>query len=300
MADEMILRQQFLIFCLILAEGFQAQPEQKKFAHYTTVEGLSHNSITGIAQDSTGYLWMSTPSGLNRFNGAQFVQFHSTNDSLSLASEEIAEMSWLDNYRLGAYTSAGLHIVDTRTGETRNLFVPYHRRNYLYKFNTIHGAKADKKGNIFILTRSGFYHFKDYQLVWRFDYYNESDLANTHFHFAGTLFWFDSTRLLIASINGFYLYDTRKRVLKKMEVADCPLMAEYLNARDTYRYLEIKAGSLIILKPDSDSLVYLNTIKNQKVISRLPFKPGFFDFHYRTRLVAVSDTLYYITGHNSG
>ena len=51
---------------------------------FTRQQGLSGNLITGMVQDSTGFIWTSTTSGLNRFNGSSFVQFHSENDSFSL------------------------------------------------------------------------------------------------------------------------------------------------------------------------------------------------------------------------
>jgi signal transduction histidine kinase/ligand-binding sensor domain-containing protein len=38
-------------------------------------EGLPRNSITALAQDARGYLWMGTPQGLIRFDGARFTAF---------------------------------------------------------------------------------------------------------------------------------------------------------------------------------------------------------------------------------
>ncbi|HWK05142.1 MAG TPA: hypothetical protein VNS58_15985 [Puia sp.] len=47
------------------------------------------------AQDSIGYIWIVTRSGLNRFNGNNFVQFHSGNDSLTLPEENLSGLVWL-------------------------------------------------------------------------------------------------------------------------------------------------------------------------------------------------------------
>ncbi len=41
--------------------------------HFTTKHGLSHNRIDQILEDSTGNLFFSTPSGVSRFDGKQFV-----------------------------------------------------------------------------------------------------------------------------------------------------------------------------------------------------------------------------------
>src|SRR4051794_14795596 len=143
---------------------------EDNFTLFTKEQGLSNDFITGIAQDSTGYIWISTSSGLNRFNGSSFVQFHSGDDSLSLPSEYVKGLVWLDDRRLCAYGD-GLHIIDTRSGETKNLFIPYSNKQYQYKFNWVMSICSDTAGDIFILARSGFYHFnKDLHLVFRFDY----------------------------------------------------------------------------------------------------------------------------------
>jgi len=110
-----------LLACRLAGQTFS----ENNFVRYTTAEGMSHNTVTAIKQDSIGYIWAATASGLNRFNGTRFVQFHSSSDSLSVAAEDMNGMTWLDAHRLAVFTS-GLHIVDTRTGATRNIFIPYH------------------------------------------------------------------------------------------------------------------------------------------------------------------------------
>src|SRR6185369_7739526 len=206
--------------------------DEHEFARYTKQEGLSHDIVSGITQDATGYIWLTTPLGLNRFNGSSFVQFHTTKDSLSLPSEDLKGMVWLDDHRLAIYTT-GLHILDTRTGLTRNLFIPYHDKRYQSKFNVIMSLRGDSSGNIFLLTRSGFYHYdKNYNLVYRCDYYKEEEVATSHFYFGnvygGDLYQFDQKRLFVVATNGINLYDIDKRELRKMTADDSPLMAEFL------------------------------------------------------------------------
>lgn len=43
--------------------------------NYTTANGLSHNTITCVYQDSKGYVWIGTSNGLNRFDGSAFKNF---------------------------------------------------------------------------------------------------------------------------------------------------------------------------------------------------------------------------------
>jgi ligand-binding sensor domain-containing protein len=51
---------------------------------YSVREGLVNSSVYSIAQDSSGYIWFGTESGLSRFNGREFKNF--TLDSLKFSS----------------------------------------------------------------------------------------------------------------------------------------------------------------------------------------------------------------------
>ena len=64
-------------FCLFpcLLSG-QAEGKQMAFSHLTIEQGLSQNTILSIAQDSIGYLWFATQSGLNKYNGKSFKHYN--------------------------------------------------------------------------------------------------------------------------------------------------------------------------------------------------------------------------------
>ncbi|MDP4263319.1 MAG: histidine kinase [Bacteroidota bacterium] len=275
--------------------------DENNFTLYTKEQGLSHNIITGIAQDSTGYIWAATSSGLNRFNGCAFVQFHSGSDSASLPQESLTGLVWLDNYRLAAYTG-GLHILDTRTGETRNLFIPYSNKQYQYKFNWIISVTSNSAGDIFLLTRSGFYRYDNqYRLVFRFDYYPEEEVSTAVFVFGRDLLWLDNQRLAITAIDGIYYYDIPKNQFKKMDSSDCPLMKEFLGYPKTdYEFFQALPGRIIAIKGNEDSLIYINIAGNKRTVTPLPFHSGKNEFDYRSEVVPANDTLFYITGNISG
>ena len=46
---------------------------------WTVKDGLPVNSINGIVQDRTGYIWAATFDGLVRFDGLRFTVFNSAN-----------------------------------------------------------------------------------------------------------------------------------------------------------------------------------------------------------------------------
>jgi ligand-binding sensor domain-containing protein len=53
---------------------------------FTTENGLPHNHVRSIAQDSTGFLWIATWDGLSRYDGYELKNYyHNPTDSTSLA-----------------------------------------------------------------------------------------------------------------------------------------------------------------------------------------------------------------------
>lgn len=292
---------QLIVFLLLAIHLHAQQLNEKYFTQYTTDKGLTHNSITGIAQDATGYVWIATASGLNRFNGSRFVQYHATNNPSSPASEDLSSVVWLNQTELGI-CNTGLHVINTKTGAQRNVFVPYHRKQYQYKFNMMDRAMGDEQGNIYMLTRSGFYHFDNRDsLLLRYDYYSEADVPVAHFFFSKELFRIDQHRLLLITIDGLYEYNTQARKLKKMTAKDWPLLAEFLSYPAGFSwFLQPKPGTLIALKSLSDTLIYIDIAAKRKTITKLPIKSLKDEIHWRSRLFRVNDSTFYITGQNSG
>jgi len=62
------------ILCLFCCDVILAQ-SQVTFRQLSVKEGLSQNSAISITQDSTGYLWVATQDGLNKYDGRQFTFF---------------------------------------------------------------------------------------------------------------------------------------------------------------------------------------------------------------------------------
>lgn len=81
-----------LSICLFssLSTQLLAEDSEAKFEHITTRLGLSQNHINAIFQDKTGFLWVGTFNGLNRYDGYNFKVFNSiSNDDQSLSQNSV-------------------------------------------------------------------------------------------------------------------------------------------------------------------------------------------------------------------
>jgi ligand-binding sensor domain-containing protein len=60
-------------FLLLVSFGNRGQ--SCYFRHYQVDDGLAHNSVITIMQDSKGFMWLGTKGGLNHFDGYIFKSY---------------------------------------------------------------------------------------------------------------------------------------------------------------------------------------------------------------------------------
>lgn len=64
-----------VLISLLGSASAVAEPLEFIFEHYSSDDGLPHNSICDIHQDSDGYIWLCTWYGLSRYDGNGFVNY---------------------------------------------------------------------------------------------------------------------------------------------------------------------------------------------------------------------------------
>ncbi|MBN2425460.1 MAG: hypothetical protein JXB44_10585 [Calditrichaceae bacterium] len=145
-----------VLFTLLLTTGLLSQ--QLQFERITTKEGLSQNSVTSICQDSMGFIWFGTYSGLNRYDGYNYKIFKNEKDNPgSLANEFVRALSIDNSGRLWVGTmGGGLN----RYCSEKERFIRYvndPEDSSSLSHNSITALLTDKKGNLWIGTLgSGF------------------------------------------------------------------------------------------------------------------------------------------------
>ncbi len=95
-----------LLFFVTSTQCFAQTFDERKFIHYTTANGLSDNNITGITQDSYGYIWISTDNGLNRFDGKEMKRIYQVPGKEDLIKDKLGGIKSEDNDLL-LYSSKG-------------------------------------------------------------------------------------------------------------------------------------------------------------------------------------------------
>ncbi len=106
------------LYLLIVSSLLPISSQQFYFKKYQVEEGLSHNSVWCVLQDSYGFMWFGTSNGLNHFDGHNFkVYKNNIKDKYSLGNNSVQTLYEDDNRNIWAGTSKGIFILD-HTKET--------------------------------------------------------------------------------------------------------------------------------------------------------------------------------------
>jgi len=131
---------------------------QVYFERFSVDNGLSHNSIRSLAQDSTGYIWIGTEYGLNRYNGYEFKQYlHVPEDSTSISFPIITSLHVTANGTLWVGTVRGICVYNPK----RDCFerLPTLDGGKELPRLTIHMITSDKEGNVWAASGQGVIYF---------------------------------------------------------------------------------------------------------------------------------------------
>ncbi|MBX2921959.1 MAG: histidine kinase [Chitinophagaceae bacterium] len=93
--------------------------QQSFFTHVTEVSGLSDNRITCFFKDKTGWMWIGTENGLNRFDGINFKIYKPVPDKTKTLSHSfITAISQNNDGDIIVATKKGINRIDAITGHS--------------------------------------------------------------------------------------------------------------------------------------------------------------------------------------
>ena len=130
----------------------EANPQYIPIDRYTLTEGLSQIHVTEIYLHSTGYLWIGTQDGLNRYDGHKFKIYRNQPfDSVSLISNYILDIEEDLSGNLWIATNQGLSMFDP-VSETFKNFENDPEDEHSISANMIYDILIDVEGGIWAQT----------------------------------------------------------------------------------------------------------------------------------------------------
>ncbi|NOT07474.1 MAG: hypothetical protein HOP28_04625 [Gemmatimonadales bacterium] len=147
-------RASLLWFAALLSVPVSAAQTPVVFERFAIDRGLSQNSVRTVLTDSTGFVWIGSQDGLNRYDGNTFKVFRRQDaDSASLSSNYILSLREEPGGILWVGTGFGLNRFDTRTGRFTRYFFP--SRDSIPANNWIRTQLRDRSGRLWVGTQEG-------------------------------------------------------------------------------------------------------------------------------------------------
>ncbi len=84
-------------------------------------QGLSHRNVFKVQQDTSGFIWVATINGLNRFDGYEFLQYNSRNKDHRIPNDVISDMLIDDHNNIWLSNPDYITSLNPTTNETYSL-----------------------------------------------------------------------------------------------------------------------------------------------------------------------------------
>lgn len=154
-----ILLLNFLFFSLLYQEAvgveYPLSSEPYRFSQLGIKNGLSHNQVNSFIKDKTGYLWIGTASGLNRYDGYNIKVFtHNPVDNTTLNSNAIKKLFLDPSGNLWVKTVDGLNVYDSILEQFTQNLKPY-LEPYDLPDHHIEEIISDEDGDFWFLHTTG-------------------------------------------------------------------------------------------------------------------------------------------------
>jgi PAS domain S-box-containing protein len=149
-----ILVPVLLLIAALSPAALRGEPLDNRFVHLTIENGLSQGSALAILQDRSGFLWIGTEDGLNRYDGSAVKVYRSNGDASTLSDkwvnvllEDAAGVLWVG-------TLNGLNRYD----RDRDAFTRFQRDRTnprSLSHNAVTALREDGGGTLWIGTEGG-------------------------------------------------------------------------------------------------------------------------------------------------
>jgi len=140
----------FFVIVFFAIPFFAISQTKHKFRHITTQEGLSHNNVNFIFQDSRGLMWFATQDGLCSYNGYTVKQyFNDPTDSTSIGDNVIIGLAEDNEKYLWISTNNGLYRFNPKNEKFEHFFNNPNNKNSLQS-NTVSALYFDNENKLWI------------------------------------------------------------------------------------------------------------------------------------------------------
>src|SRR6185437_10110184 len=151
----------FFLFLLGCSPPARAQTNRYLFKHITIDNGIINNNVLALCQDSKGFMWIGTQTGLQRYDGKRFITYQAdVHNPYALHTDWITAIFEDTKKRLWIGTEQGApYLLNRSNGKFYNFSLSdsagQENANGIWQF------LEDNDGRIWVAAHNGFYKLDD-------------------------------------------------------------------------------------------------------------------------------------------
>lgn len=265
-------------FCLLIIVLYlsvhYAFGSSYEFKGITKADGLSDLLVNVIYQDSTGFIWLGTGKGLDRFDGIE-IKHYPFENTLQEQRIRINTICGTTNGQIWVGNALGLWKLDENTGRLARV-AP---ETINHPVNTL---LSDGNGHLYIGTERGFY-------VYDFTNIGQISINNNTFSLSNNIRGMtkdDSGLFWLATVNSVIMYDTvNQKVVEYVHPETSPVQVNFRNitylknklylgtynagivcfdihAHQFYKFVDVGSDIISSVSTDGEDIIYVSTDGN--------------------------------------
>ncbi|MDC0177485.1 response regulator [Polaribacter sp.] len=213
----MIIRKLLIVIILFfkIYSTYSQEKNLKQIDHITISNGLAHNGVTSVLEDSRGFLWIGTYEGLNKYDGYDLTTYKNTVDKEFLVSNRVRSLSedYQNNIWIG--TDKGITLYNYNTEKFKKLF-PYNLNDKKIKKPIVRKIIINKESDyvVCVTQSSGILLFdKSQDFIGQFKL-NKQTFKNKVSFFNGISL--DKENYLLSTSKGAIIFNCKTKTFKRV------------------------------------------------------------------------------------
>ena len=235
-----------LTFAATSSQFVRAQIIAPAFHSYDMNSGIAHVSVSDIAEDKYGFLWLASQSGVDKFDGYTFRNFGLWGEDKTTGLQTLFVLqveASTDGQYLWVGTYSGLSRMDVDTEEFKHYILPSSKP---YNKQVINRIKTTHNGQLWIVSERNIYTYSaksdSMELV---TYLPSTTSTLTDIELIGNT-------LYVASTSGLYKLDPFKKKLELVAFEKTNL-TRLVAAEKSQLWLGTTTNGLCLFNPDVQS-----------------------------------------------